>query len=192
MKELNDAVFNCCWYFALCSDGGGGAGFFFPWGDWGGGKIFACPPPTHRRPCFLTRACPPNSVSLKISKILPNFFSQFFGLLFSSKLHQKALFHVLNIKIFPFIFGVGYFWPQWTMENHPWKQVPHQKFCEKTLGRGWGGDFEKFIQSCRPSTLHSVHSWWRVRKHYNPLPLTIMWMNNWLFPIFLDCLGYQQ
>ena len=66
---------------------------FFPEGDKGppGGKNFAHPP-TQPCPHFLTRAClPPNSVSYpKISKILPH-FSLNFWLLFSSKLHQKAL-----------------------------------------------------------------------------------------------------
>ena len=63
----------------------GGLGGYPP-----GGKNFAHPS-TKRRPCFLTRACPPNWVlSPKISKILPH-FSLNFRLLSSSKLHQKAL-----------------------------------------------------------------------------------------------------
>ena len=76
---------------------------FFPGGSPPRWRKFCPSPQPTAVPAFLTRACP-SQLSFVKKKItnLTSFFSQFW-LLFSSKLHQKALFYTKNSAKFALI-----------------------------------------------------------------------------------------
>ena len=93
---------------------------FFP-GGWGcPGQQKLCPSPTNQLPSPLfDQSLFPQLIFVPENfKNFTSFFSQF-CLLFSSELHQKALFYALNTRICSnFVVG-RYFWPQWSIFPRP-------------------------------------------------------------------------